>query len=219
MNNFGVTMSNKSVFNKNVFNKNMFNHNVFSKSVLPKSMIANKKNILSLGFLSLLGVFDVATAQYDGGILSFPLDFDRPLVVKSSGPGFTFAEAVRSETCTVYRNRVIIEKQFGGGENRFETTQIVLHSVSDGIDSVIKKSAAEHLEVGSNYICDLPSTSIYSFQGKSQVTLFRSGGCGSPREEREGVFSKMLVDLVDQFCPQTNDFDFDIPFDVELEKK
>jgi len=35
--------------------------------------------------------------------------------------------------------------------------------------------------------------------------LFTTGGCGSPRKERQGNASRMLRELVDAYCPTTHD--------------
>lgn len=143
------------------------------------------------------------------GLLAAPLAFSGPqaLITKSNGTGFTLPEYTRYETCEVFRNQVVITQRFGFAEELgFTKREVRRISLEGAIEKVIETAAQEELQKKDNFLCDAPSTSV-SFRGTPEpLVLFSSGGCGSPRLERQGPASLMLRELIDQYCPRTNDF-------------
>lgn len=143
------------------------------------------------------------------GLLAAPLAFasPNPLITKSNGTGFTLPEYTRYETCEVYLNQVVITQRFGYAEELgFTKREVRRISLDKSIYKVIEAAAQEELLKNDNFLCDAPSTSI-QFLGKPEpLVLFSSGGCGSPRLDRQGPAAQMLKELVDQYCPVTNDY-------------
>jgi hypothetical protein len=143
------------------------------------------------------------------GMLTAPLAFSapQPLITKSNATGFTLPEYTRYETCEVYMNQVVITQRFGYAEELgFTKREVRPITLDKGIQNVIAVASKEELLKKDNYLCDAPSTSI-SFSGNPEpLALFSSGGCGSPRLDRQGPASLMLKELVDQYCPVTHDY-------------
>ena len=52
---------------------------------------------------------------------------------------------------------------------------------------------------------------VARIEGDEGLVLFSSGGCGGPRQERVGVNSRTLRDMINHFCPVTHDFQPDFP--------
>ncbi|SMF63155.1 hypothetical protein [Pseudobacteriovorax antillogorgiicola] len=129
------------------------------------------------------------------------------LITKSNDSGYTLPEYVRNETCSVFTNRVVITKRYGGfNDKSFVTREVKRLNVSEGIRNILSLSQEEMLNKKPNLLCDAPTTRIsMSVNGSDQI-LFASGGCGSPRLERTGPATQMLVDLVNTYCPKTFDF-------------
>jgi len=130
-----------------------------------------------------------------------------PLIVKNNSMGFTPAENVRSESCEVFTNQVVIIKRFG---NNNQVVQKIAIKLSPSVLDVIAKAANDKIELKDNYLCDGPSTTIYANLGDGseaqQVSLFSTGGCGSPRSSRAGSSARILVDIVKTYCPQVYDY-------------
>lgn len=138
-----------------------------------------------------------------------------PLVVKSNYPGYVHPAWLRTETCEIFADRVVITRRFGAlDDGSFTTSESRAVTVSDGIEQVIANAAGETLGETPNGLCDGPSTQVSARRAGErgeELVLFNTGGCGSPRQERDGVFTKMLRDLVDVYCPKTNDNGGDRP--------
>ncbi|MFK7824000.1 MAG: hypothetical protein AB8G05_07585 [Oligoflexales bacterium] len=130
-----------------------------------------------------------------------------PLIVKTNSPGYVHPDYSRSEICNLYVDRVEIKRTYGrAAESSFNVNQVIPLTISSELPNILAKANGEGLQSDEVFICDAPSTSIVVNLEDKAVTLFNSGGCGSPRLERVGRFSSMLVDLINQYCPKTYDF-------------
>lgn len=132
----------------------------------------------------------------------------RPLITKSSGGGFMMPEAAGGETCQVFSDKVVITHFFGHSTptalSLVEEKKITL---SGNVQAVIEKTKAEELTSKPNGLCDGPATGIYVQPTSGEaVTLFSTGGCGSPRRSRDGMYSGKLKEIVNLYCPKTYDF-------------
>jgi hypothetical protein len=133
----------------------------------------------------------------------------KPLVVKSSGAGFAPPEWQRSETCELYKNRVVITQTQGvANGTTVKLVREVAITLDGSVDTLLANAAAEKEKHEPNMMCDAPATvvSAYVASTKKDIQLYFTGGCGSDRIEREGAASSALRTLVDQFCPTTHDY-------------
>lgn len=132
---------------------------------------------------------------------------DKPLITKTNATGFTSVEYTRHETCAVYLHQVVITQRFGYSEELgFTKSEVRPITLDSSIQRVIATAAQEELLKNDNLLCDGPSTTMQSFAGGEPIVLFATGGCGSPRLDRQGPAALMLKELVDQYCPVTHDF-------------
>lgn len=130
-----------------------------------------------------------------------------PIITKSNSTGFTLIDFVRTETCNVYRNRVEIISTYGGEPGRsYKTKETIRFRASKGIYDVLAGAVQEELVSSMFSVCDGPSTIITANYLGVDYTLFSTAGCGSPRLERVGNLSRILVNTVDKYCPVTHDF-------------
>jgi len=126
------------------------------------------------------------------------------VVTKHNGGGFVPPEWARYEKCEVHTDKVVITRNYGVERSvGFKYTETRAIQLSDPVKNVLKKAKTEPVKTKPNFLCDGPSTTILSQDGTATVTLYNTGGCGTPSEERNGPASKMLRDLVDSFCPKT----------------
>ena len=136
--------------------------------------------------------------------------FNGPILVKTSGGGFTPPEWSMNETCEVFATKVVITRTYGQGELVAKEVRPLSLTGTSGLAGLAAKAAVETLDQQENNLCDAPGTSIYINQIQpndtvNQVTLFSSGGCGSPRLQRNGGYAAALRDLVSQYCSKNFD--------------
>jgi hypothetical protein len=135
-----------------------------------------------------------------------PLAFaDSAIVRKSNSSGYTAAQWVRTEACEVFRDKVVISKNFGFSPAGVTLRQELPVAISGDVDQVIRNAKAEKEKHDPNMLCDGPSTTVETFDKKASITLFSTGGCGSDRVMREGPASSALREIADQYCPKTYD--------------
>ncbi len=127
-----------------------------------------------------------------------------PLITKSSGSGFVMFDFIRNETCEVFADRVVVNKSFGG----LTVVETHLINLVGDIQAVLSSAKADELTETDNFLCDAPGTFISANLNGEEVVLFSSGGCGSPKQVRNGSASQLLADLVTSYCPKTHDFGF-----------
>jgi hypothetical protein len=143
------------------------------------------------------------------GLLAAPLAFSAPqaLVIKSNATGFTLPEYTRFETCEVFSQQVVITQRFGSTEDlSFTKREVRPIRLDKGFQKVLEAAATEELLKNDNFLCDAPSTTVQIRGEPEALVLFSSGGCGSPRLERQGPAARMLRELMDQYCPITHDY-------------
>jgi hypothetical protein len=135
-----------------------------------------------------------------------PLAFaDSAIVRKINSSGYTPAQWVRTESCEVFRDKVVISKNFGASPAGVTLRQELPVSVGGEVDQIISNAKAEKEKHSPNMLCDGPSTTVETFDKKASILLFTTGGCGSDRVMREGPASGTLREIADQYCPKTYD--------------
>lgn len=124
------------------------------------------------------------------------------LVTKVSGSGYVMADWVRSERCEVFADKVVTTRTFGGSEEDggFTVKDVRRIQITAGINRILERAAAEAETSTPNNLCDAPSSSITAAAEQGSFTLFNTGGCGSPRIERNGGASGMLIELANRYC-------------------
>lgn len=133
----------------------------------------------------------------------------KPLISKSSGGGFMAPEYAGHERCEVYSDKVVITHEMGMVQaTALKLTEERKINLSGDVKLVIEKAREEKVEEKDNFLCDGPSTSIVANVGNEEtgVLLYSTGGCGSPRKERTGVYSSKLRQIADLYCAKTFDF-------------
>ena len=131
-----------------------------------------------------------------------------PLLIKSSGSGFTPAAWARSEVCELYQDKVVITKSYGFGESETTMSQTINIKLTGDIKAVIALSAKEKLQETDNQMCDGPSTLTRALSENlsEDLVLFNTGACGSKRKNRTGPYSFRLKDMIDTYCSKTYGF-------------
>lgn len=124
------------------------------------------------------------------------------LVTKTNGSGHVHPDYYRSEKCEVFADRVVITRAYGMGVNGLKTVETLNVSVAGDLKQVIANATAANVAEKENMLCDGPSTTIST----GNTLLYSTGGCGTPRKEREGAAARALRSLVDAHCPVTHDF-------------
>ena len=125
----------------------------------------------------------------------FPIEF--PLIQKTNSPGFTLLHLLRSETCQLFKNRVVITRTFANEYTITETRQV---KVTGDVAGLGVTAGTEAVTASQNFICDLPSTEIRA----GATVLYTSGGCGEMKQEVLGESAKILRDMIDTYCPVTH---------------
>ncbi|WP_141735148.1 hypothetical protein [Oligoflexus tunisiensis] len=129
------------------------------------------------------------------------------LITKTNATGYTAPEHVRLETCELFLDKVIITNQYGADADSTVTSREVRNvTFSESIFNILEQAGAETLSSSNNYVCDGPTTSISSHHAGTDLVLFETGGCGSPRLERQGAASLILLDMITAYCPTVHDF-------------
>ena len=123
----------------------------------------------------------------------------QPLIVKSNASGYVPMEYVRGERCSVFQDKVVLEKSFG----TLKLTEERAINLTGDVMAVIEQAGQEEVVKKDNFICDAPSTHI---ETQNSTVLYSTAGCGTPSQIREGAASKILIDIVDTYCPKTFDF-------------
>ncbi len=137
----------------------------------------------------------------------FALSAPQALITKTNGTGFTLPEYTRFESCEVFMNKVVITQRFGYPDQLgFTKREVRPITLDASIRKVIEAAQSEDVAKDDNFLCDAPSTSVQFSGNPDSLPLFSSGGCGSPRLDRQGPASQMLKELVGQYCPVTYDF-------------
>ncbi len=127
------------------------------------------------------------------------------LIEKVSGGGFVAPEMGNSERCRVTNEKVVVSRTYGSGASKTVFSYETPVNFT-GIEANLQLALGEKVFEKPNQMCDAPSTTVRAFIGKTAFSLFETGGCGSARKERVGIYSARLMDIVNAFCPKTYDF-------------
>jgi hypothetical protein len=122
------------------------------------------------------------------------------LLEKTSVTGYVKADWANSESCEIYSNgEVIVSRTFGGNNAKaFTTKEVKKIEFSGEFTGAMEAAKVENLRTFANNLCDGPSTRVVGYLN------YETGGCGSPRKNREGGTAEMLRRFIGSFCPQTN---------------
>lgn len=136
---------------------------------------------------------------------------EKPLIVKSNYPGFVHPDWFQSESCALFADRLEITHQYGAGEHAVVTVETRNVSISPEVNDAIAQASEASVTETDNGLCDGPSSSIVANLKKAdgsyeEVSIFTTGGCGSPRRERDGVKASHLKNIILNFCPNLHDF-------------
>lgn len=137
---------------------------------------------------------------------TFPPYFGRaiPWAVKSNYSGFVQPKDVRSESCELFDHKIIIKRQYGG----VRTKQVIHLDTGGSFAHLVNQAFAEEVIDGGPAPCDGPSTVIIANRwlpevGVEPFTIYSSIGCGATPNRRTGSASRILVDILAQYCPKT----------------
>lgn len=101
------------------------------------------------------------------------------------------------ETCRLYQDRVEVEYRLAGQV----INEVRKISGASLIEKLISQAEQENITENPNMICDGPSTTVI---GLEKVLLYSTGGCGTPKQIREGGAAFTLMTLVGKYCPETH---------------
>lgn len=128
---------------------------------------------------------------------------DLPLLVKFSGTGFVPRNWARTEKCEIFANHVVVTKTYGEAVVSYELP----FSSDEALVDMIQLASQEQIEEVDNGLCDGPATYIKAnifaeeHAEMTDLVLYATGGCGSPRKMRQGPYTNALIDLTATFCP------------------
>ncbi len=131
-----------------------------------------------------------------------------PLITKINQSGHVPNDYRFSQVCEVYRTRVVVTTQMGieNSDKPVVMKRIFPAALSANIHQMIRQASLEELQVSNIQICDAPTTKVSAATpGVPSFDIFRSGSCSEARAERVGGSSYHLRQIVDSFCPETND--------------
>ena len=156
-------------------------------------------NIKKIITMVLLSNSMTAVAAYNG-----------PMITKSSFSGYTPEEWRMVETCDVYQDRVEIIHQYGSNSLGIKEIRKVAISGEKTLADLVLLAEHEPIDKTENGLCDGPSTvttgvKVLSGDALSKVIMFSTGGCGTPRQQRNGPYSNMIRDFVGQYCQKNFD--------------
>lgn len=125
----------------------------------------------------------------------------QPILEKVYSPGFVPPDRSFSEKCGLFADRLEIVRDLAGTVVTETRGQIDAFQ----LPALLAKAASEELSSEDNNLCDAPATTITGHLPESpdgtQVLLFSSGGCGTPRQTRKGGAAWLLTRLIDSLCP------------------
>jgi len=129
------------------------------------------------------------------------------IITKHSGGGFMMPDHAGFERCEVFADKVVITHQYGmQSPTALALVEERKVSLTGDYYLVIEEAKKEPVTEKENMLCDGPSSDIRAGGEADGVLLFTTGGCGSPRKERQGVNANKLRGIVDIYCPKTFDF-------------
>ncbi|MCX6125309.1 MAG: hypothetical protein NTV34_11280 [Proteobacteria bacterium] len=130
-----------------------------------------------------------------------------PIIVSSSGGGHMPREWSFYKTCEVFADKIVVTSRFASGEIITKEEHPISIAGTTKLAAIILKAETEGVDSTENSMCDGPTSGIYGNKiaqngSVEQVTLFSSGGCGSPRLERSGPYAFILKNIIGTYCPE-----------------
>jgi hypothetical protein len=119
----------------------------------------------------------------------------QPLVVKVNHPGYVLPQHRRTEICELYQDHIDITVRTEEGS----TTERRPVEIRSDLAALVSAARTADITSTENFLCDGPSTAIYL--ADDEATLYSTGGCGSPRRERQGQAAAALIDIIVAYCP------------------
>lgn len=133
------------------------------------------------------------------GVLGAVVFGAEPLVVKGNDPGYVDPEFAVVERCEVFSDSVVISRRFGHSKAIVTTEKREVKRTGD-MQALITAAEKEKLDSKPNNLCDGPATFVQA----GSAVLYFTGGCGSPRLERQGSAAYVLRAMADAYCPVTH---------------
>jgi hypothetical protein len=127
---------------------------------------------------------------------------EAPIIQKTNNSGYSYPFV--TETCSLTSGSVTIVRRYFFDEQTLSSTEIRPVNVSGDLAAVIALAAEETLTTEPNNMCDGPSSLVKAAAPEHDVILYRTGGCGSERMERQGGATSTLRGLIDAYCPTTH---------------
>lgn len=134
-----------------------------------------------------------------GSLLGVSVFGSESLVTKINHPGYVMPDYAIVEKCEIFQDSVVISRALGGNKP-VVTVEKRNVKVNGDIKALIQAADKAKLEQKDNGLCDGPATGITA----GSVVLYSTGGCGSPRQERNGSAAFLLRNLIDGYCPVTH---------------
>lgn len=133
-------------------------------------------------------------------LLSTPALAETPWLVKSQNAGFVMPAFWQTFTCSIYADRVEIQRSFGqSGLNSLESRPVTL---AGDVAAAIRGAALESL-TDDGTLCDAPGTRITAYlptDSDSQGLLLLGRSTCSQDGERKGEHSTPLIALANALC-------------------
>ena len=126
-----------------------------------------------------------------------------PALMKAYGNGHVSPDFRRHSSCTVYSDRVVIQKTLGFSNGApIQLTQTIPVKLNAEFSRAMSTASGEPVEQKPNPICDLPGTSLYAQVTESgpAFAIDSTGGCGSPAVKRIGRAAQALREISDAYC-------------------
>lgn len=119
-----------------------------------------------------------------------------PLLKKSQNSGFTPPEFHQSLECSVFADKVVIVRSFGGTVTATEERAVVL---AGEVEKLIAAAASEAF-VAEATICDAPGTSVSAIVKEGEELLLHGVSTCSKDGTRNGKNSMILLNIANSLC-------------------
>lgn len=126
------------------------------------------------------------------------------LVTKLNNPGYTTLDRHQTQRCLLFSDRVEIMREFGTnglGQATVTMTEVRRVETTGELARLVANATAESIQTKPNNVCDDASTETFMGQDRDNV-LDSSGGCGTPTKFRKGPASRILLAMINAYCPE-----------------
>jgi hypothetical protein len=118
------------------------------------------------------------------------------IAAKVQNSGHTLPEALQSFKCSIYTDRVEIDRSYGSEGATVKETRPV--TISENITKIIEKSSQEEF-IDKATLCDAPATEIAAYQADGTFPLLSESTCNQDGS-RHGPSSTVLTNLINSLC-------------------